>query len=91
MLAEVVAVNPGEGVEEYSKEVHNAMNVASVVGMTWGGDDNKMLDLLFARERKAKGMRELKNLDCSISPVKSQRRRGGVWFKNDFSFPPEVH
>jgi hypothetical protein len=71
MLAEVVAVIPGEGVEEYSKEVHNVMNVASVVGMTWGGDENKMLDLLSAREWKAKGMRELKNLDCSISPVKS--------------------
>ena len=71
MLAKVVAVNPGEGVEEYSKEVHNVMSVASVVGMTWGGDDNKMLDLLSTRERKAKGMRRLKNLDCSISPVKS--------------------
>jgi hypothetical protein len=67
------------------------MNVASVVGMTWGGDDNKMLDLLSARERKAKGMRELKNLDCSISSVKSQHRQWGVGFKNDFSFPPEVH
>jgi hypothetical protein len=56
-------------VEGYSKEVHSVMNVASMVGMTWGGDDNKLLDLLFARERKAKGIRELKNLDCSISPV----------------------
>jgi hypothetical protein len=42
-------------------------------------------------------MRELKNLDCSISPVKCQRRRagpgggGGVGSKNAFSFPPEVH
>jgi hypothetical protein len=77
MLAEVEAVNPGERVEEYSKEVHNVMNVASMVGMTWGGDDNKMLDLLSASEQKAKGMRELKNLDCSISPVKSQRRQEG--------------
>ena len=46
MLAETVVVNPGEGVEGYSKEVHSVMNVASVVGMTWGGDDNKLLDLL---------------------------------------------
>jgi hypothetical protein len=45
--------------------------MASVVGMTLGGDDTKMLDLLSATERKAKGMRELKNLDCSISPMKS--------------------
>ena len=58
---------------------------------SWEGDDNKLLDLLFVRERKAKGMRELKNLDCSISPVKSQRRLGGVGSKNAFSFPPEVH
>jgi hypothetical protein len=24
-------------------------------------------------------------------PVKSQRRRGGVGSKNDYSFPPKVH
>jgi hypothetical protein len=36
-------------------------------------------------------LRELKNLDCSISPVQCQRRRGGVGSKKDFSFPPEVH
>jgi hypothetical protein len=65
-----VVVNPGEGVEGYSKVVHSVMNVASVVGMTWGGDDNKLLDLLSAREQKVKRMRELKNLDCSIYPVK---------------------
>jgi peptidase E len=57
-------------VKGYSKEVHNVMNMASVVGMTWGGDDNKLLDLLSAREWKAQRMREFKNLDCSISPVK---------------------
>jgi hypothetical protein len=60
-------------------DFHSAMKMASVVGMTWGGNDTKMLDLLFARERKAKGMRELKNLDCSVSPVKCQRRRGESW------------
>jgi hypothetical protein len=67
------------------------MNVALVVGMSWGGDDKKLLDLLSTRDRKAKGMRELKNLDCSISPVKCQCRRGVVGSKNAFSFPPEVH
>jgi hypothetical protein len=36
-------------------------------------------------------MRKLKNLDCSISPVKRQRRRGGVGSKNAFSFSLEVH
>jgi hypothetical protein len=69
-------------VEGYSKEVLNVMNVPLVVGMSWGGDDKKLLDLLSARDRrewKAKGMRELKNLDCSISLVKCQRRRGGSW------------
>ena len=91
MLAKVVIDNPEEGAEEYSKEVHRTMKMASVVGMTWGGDDKKMLDLLSARERKAKGMRELKNLDCSVSPVKSQRSRGRVGSKYAITFPPEVH
>ena len=86
-----MVISPGEGVDGYSKEVHNVMGVAFVVGMTWGGDDNKMLDLLSAKERKAKGMRELKNLECPMSPVKSRRRRGGVGLKTDYSFPPEVH
>jgi hypothetical protein len=91
MLAEVVIDTTEEGVKEYSKEVYNLMKMASVVGMTWGGDDTKMLDMFSARERKAKGMRELKNLNCSVSPVKSQRRRGRVGAKNDISFPPEIH
>jgi hypothetical protein len=91
LLTEVVIDNPEEGVEEYSKEVHRTLKMAFVVGMTLGGDDTKMLDLLSARERKAKGMRELKNLDCSVSPVKSQRRRGRVGSKNAISFAPEVH
>jgi hypothetical protein len=52
MLAEVVVVNPGEGVEGYSKEVLSVMNVATMVGMTWGGDDKKLLDLLFARDMR---------------------------------------
>jgi hypothetical protein len=90
-LAEVVIDTPGEGVEEYSKVVHSAMKMASLVGMTWGGDDTKMLDLFSTRERKAKGMRELKNLDCSVSPVKSQRRQGRVGSRNAISFPLEVH
>jgi hypothetical protein len=55
LLAEVVIDNPEEGVKVYSKEVHSAMNMASMVGMTWGGNDSKMLDLFSARERKAKG------------------------------------
>ena len=91
LLVEVVIDNPEEWVEEYSKEVHRTMKMAYVVGMTWGGDDTKMLDLLSAEEKKAKGMRELKNLDCSISSVKIQHRRGRVGSKNAISFPPKVH
>jgi hypothetical protein len=70
------------------------MNLAPVVGMTWGGDDKKLLDLFSAMENKdskVKGLRELKSLDCTISPVKSQRRRGVVGSKNALSFPPEIH
>jgi hypothetical protein len=51
----------------------------------------KMLDMLSARERKTKGLRELKNLDCSVSPVKSQRRQGRNGSKYAITFPPEVH
>jgi hypothetical protein len=47
------------------------------------------------RVRKAKRMRELKNLDCYMSPMKGQRRRGDVGSKpsprgrdTHFSFPP---
>ena len=82
-----------ERAEGYSKEVLDMMNFAPVVGMFWGREDKKLLDLFSVmdkRERKAKGMRELKNLDCSISLVKHQRRWRVVGSKNAFSFPPEV-
>ena len=37
---------------------------------------------------KVKGLRELKNSDCTLlSPVKRQRRRGFSGSNNDFSFP----
>jgi hypothetical protein len=39
---------------------------------------------------KVRGMRELKNLDCTVSLVKGQRRRGFLGSNNDFSFPPKV-
>jgi hypothetical protein len=54
-------------------------------------DDAALHSAKDKRERKAKGMRELKNLDCSMSPVKSQRRRGAGGSKKDISFPPKVH
>jgi hypothetical protein len=81
-----------ERVEGYSNEVHRTMKMASVMGVTWGGEDKKMLDVLSARERKAKGLRELKNLDCSVSPVKSQRKQGRNGSKYAITFfLPEVH
>jgi hypothetical protein len=91
LLTETMFASPGEGEEGHSKEVHMMMGVASVCGMTWGGDDNKMLDLLSARELKTKGLRELKNLDCPMSLAKSQRRQGDLGSKKDYSFPLKVH
>ena len=41
MLAEVVVDIPAEG---YSKEVIRTMNFAPVVGLSWGGDDKRMLN-----------------------------------------------
>jgi hypothetical protein len=94
LLAESLVDVPVVGEEGYSNKVLGAMNLAPVVGMTWGGDDKKLLDLFSAmenKESKVKGLRELKSLDCTISPVKSQRRRGVVGSKNALSFPPEIH
>jgi hypothetical protein len=33
--------------EGYSKEVINMLNFASMMGLTWGGDDKSLLDLFF--------------------------------------------
>jgi hypothetical protein len=88
---ELLVEDLDDGVQGYSKEVHRTMKMASVMGVTWGGEDKKMLDALADRERKAKGFRELKNLDCSVSPVKSKRRQGRNGSKYANTFPPEVH
>jgi hypothetical protein len=74
--------------------VFDAINLASVVGMSWGGEYKKLRDMLTiidepvveASVPKGKGMRELKNLDCSISPVKGQRWRGFLGRKMHFIF-----
>jgi hypothetical protein len=52
--------------------VANALNLAPVSGLSWGGEDKKLRDLVEAFVPKVKGMRELKNLDCTISLVKGQ-------------------
>jgi hypothetical protein len=46
-----------------------------------------MLNLLSTRKRKTKGTREHKNLDCPMSPVKSQHRRGVLGLKSIIPFP----
>jgi hypothetical protein len=50
--------------------VANALNLALVLGLSWGGEDKKLRDLVEASVPKVKGMRELKNMDCTISPAK---------------------
>jgi hypothetical protein len=100
LLAESVSVSQ-VGTKGYSKTVLDSMKFAPVVGMTWGGEDNKMLEMFSDYEKrkhsaevstpKVKGLRELKILDCTLSSVKCQRRRGFSGSDDDSSFPPEVH
>ena len=79
LLAKVVANILAVG---YSKEVIRTMNFTPVVGLSWGGDDKRILNLLSGIEKekrelaapKVKGKRELKNLDCSLNIEASGRR-----------------
>jgi hypothetical protein len=87
LIAEAVGVLPVGG----GDRVSDALNLAPVLGLSWGGKDKKFRDIIEATVPKVKGMRELKNLDCDISPVKDKRRRGWSGAKNARSFPPEVH
>ena len=87
LIAEAVGVIPMVGEDR----VADALNLAPVLGLSWGGEDKKLQDLVEATVPKVKGMRELKNLDYAISPVKGKRRQGWSGSKNAFSFPPEVH
>jgi hypothetical protein len=87
LIAEAVGVFPVVGEDQ----VADTLNLAPVLGLSWGGEDKKLRDLVEATVPKVKGMRELKNLDYDISPVKGKRRRGWLGSKNAFSFPLEVH
>jgi hypothetical protein len=87
LIAEAVGILPVGG----GDRVSDALNLAPVLGLSWGGEDKKLRDIIEATVPKVKGMRELKNLDCDISPVKDKRRRGWSGSKNARSFPPEVH
>ncbi|XP_059431002.1 uncharacterized protein LOC132164496 [Corylus avellana] len=108
LFADVVAEPAEKGAGNYSEVVIDAVNFASSVGLSngEGGDEKSLLNLFsnIEEERepstsKAKGKREIKNLECSInyevrerlSPKRYYRRRGCVGTKNAFSFPPEVH
>ena len=71
--------------------VADALNLALVLGLSWGGEDKKLWDLVEATVPKLKGLRELKNLDCTISPGKGKRRPCWLGSKNAFSFLLEVH
>jgi hypothetical protein len=86
LIAEVVGVIPVVGEDRAA----NALNLAPILGLSWGGEDKKLRDLVEDTVPKVKGMRELKNLDC-ISPVKGKQRRDWSGLKNAFSFPLEVH
>jgi hypothetical protein len=72
LIVEVVGVIPVVGEDQ----VADALNLAPVLGLSWVGEDKKLWDLVEATVPKVKGMRELKNLDCDISPVKGKQRRG---------------
>jgi hypothetical protein len=87
LIAEAVGVLPVGG----GDRVSDALNLAPVLGLSWRGEDKKLRDIIEATVPKVKGMRELKNLECDISPVKDKRRRGWSGSKNARSFPPEVH
>ena len=87
VYSEAVGVIPEVGEDR----VADALILAPVLGLSWGGEDKKLRDLVEATVPKVKGMRELKNLDCAICLVKGKRWRGWLGSKNGFSFPPELH
>jgi hypothetical protein len=87
LIAEAVGILPVGGGDRAS----DALNLAPVLGLSWKGEDKKLQDIIEATVPKVKGMRELKNLDCNISPVKDKWRQGWSGSKNARSFPPEVH
>jgi hypothetical protein len=66
------------GVDGYSEVVVSAMGIAPALGITFGGNEKRFMDLLNVLEEgqhredegfvsKPKGWRERKNLECSIN------------------------
>jgi hypothetical protein len=74
LIAEAVGVLPVGG----GDRVSDALNLAPVLGLSWRGEDKKLRDIIEATVPKVKGMRELKNLDCDISPAEGQAATGLV-------------
>jgi hypothetical protein len=69
LIVEAVEVIPVVGEDR----VANTLNLAPVLGLSWGGEDKKLRDLVEAAVPKVKGKREFKNLDRVISPVKGKQ------------------
>ena len=78
LLAEVGVDAPVMGLEVYSEGVLNAMECAPTLGLTFGGDEKRLLNLFSVIEEdpyheggvsvsNTKGKRELKILECSIN------------------------
>jgi hypothetical protein len=66
------------GLEGYFEGVFDAMECTPTLGLTFGGDDKRLLNLFSVMEAdryreegvfvsNTKGKRELKNLECSIN------------------------
>jgi hypothetical protein len=78
LLAKVVAETPVVGVEDYFEVVLDAMDLTPTLGLSFGGDEKRLLNLFSNIEENwdrvegvsvsnSKGKRELKNLECSIN------------------------
>jgi hypothetical protein len=78
LIAKPVAATSTGGKDDSSEVVLSAMGVTPTLGLSCGGDEKWLKDLLSAIEDdrfledgvpapKTKGKRELKNLECSIN------------------------
>jgi hypothetical protein len=81
LLAMVVAETPMVGVEDYFEVVLDAMDLAPTLGLSFGGDEKRLLNFFSDIEENwdreegvsvsnSKGKRELKNLECSINFIR---------------------
>ena len=75
LLAKAVVDTPVDKVEGNSKMVLDAMNFSPVVGMYWGGEDKKLLDLFSVFDGARSGWPKLLEpfVDGSTPKVKGMR------------------